>query len=187
MQFARRFRCPNGQRVTGQHRARIQTCVHLHQGDPRLGITGQDRPLDRRRPAPARQQGGVEVNATAGRDIQHGLRQDQAIGRDDHRLGRNRPQMRLRLHITQGRRLIDRKPMLKRHGLDRTGCEFHAPSGRSIRLGQNQRDRVPSGDQGLQGACSKLRCARKDEAHHMVSRSSFSSFLRIRACLRRER
>jgi hypothetical protein len=46
----------DGQAFCKQQRAGIQPCLHLHDADAGLGIAGENRPLDRCRTAPARQQ-----------------------------------------------------------------------------------------------------------------------------------
>src|SRR5690554_387051 len=67
-----------------QHIAGIQAFVHLHDGDAGFRIAGGNGPLDRGGTAPARQQGGVDVQAAVGRDVQNGFRQDQAVSGYDH-------------------------------------------------------------------------------------------------------
>jgi hypothetical protein len=74
------------QLLVQQHRAGVQAGLHLHQAHAGFGVAGLDRTLDRRRAAPARQQRGMHVPATLGRDGQHGLRQDQAVGHHHHQV-----------------------------------------------------------------------------------------------------
>ena len=59
-------------------------------------VAGQDRRLDRRRAAPARQQAGVDVEAASPRRVQHRLRQDQPVRRDHRRIETERGERRLR-------------------------------------------------------------------------------------------
>ena len=68
------------QRQLRQHVAGVQSAVHLHDGDPAFGVSGQYRPLNRRGAPPARQQRGVNVQAAEPWRRQDGRRQDQAIG-----------------------------------------------------------------------------------------------------------
>ena len=42
-------------RLLQQHRPGVETFVHLHDRNPGLAVAGEDRALDRRRAAPARQ------------------------------------------------------------------------------------------------------------------------------------
>ena len=78
-----------------QHRAGVETRLHLHQRDARLRVAREDRALHRRRPAPARQQARVDVEAAEPRRIENGLRQDQAIGRHYRQIGLERGEFRL--------------------------------------------------------------------------------------------
>ena len=87
-----------GQDVHGlaqQHVPSVQARIHLHDGDTRLRITGLDGAMDGRRPPPARQQAGVDVQATQRWQVQHPLGQDQAVGGHHHHVGLDAPQYRL--------------------------------------------------------------------------------------------
>ena len=50
-------------------------------------VAGHDGALDRRGAAPARQLRGVQVEAAEARRLEHGRRQDQAVGDDDGDVG----------------------------------------------------------------------------------------------------
>ena len=91
-----------GRRPPKQHRPGIEPGLHLHDGDAGFGIAGQDRALDRRRAAPARQQRGVDVDAAEARHVEHRLRQDQAVGGDHHDVGADRAHALLRGRIASG-------------------------------------------------------------------------------------
>ncbi len=54
------IRC-NGETVLRQQRTGIESRVHLHDGDAGFAVAGEQRALDRRRTAPARQQRSVDV------------------------------------------------------------------------------------------------------------------------------
>ncbi|MNF94038.1 hypothetical protein D3C84_767360 [compost metagenome] len=82
-----------------QHRPGVQAGFHAHHGHAAFTIARFDGALDRRRTAPAWQQGGVTVDATQARDIQHHLRQDQAIGDHYHQVRLQRRQFCLSLGI----------------------------------------------------------------------------------------
>ena len=56
-----------------EHITRIETDIHLHDGDTGLGIASPQRTLNGRRAAPARKQRTVNVNAAQARHIQHGF------------------------------------------------------------------------------------------------------------------
>ena len=49
-----------------RHVAGVEACVHLHHHHAALGVTGHDGAVDRRGPAPARQQRAVQVEAASG-------------------------------------------------------------------------------------------------------------------------
>ena len=51
-------------RDAGEHRAGVEALLDLHDADAGLGISGEDRALDRRRAAPARQEREVHVHET---------------------------------------------------------------------------------------------------------------------------
>ena len=59
-----------------QHRAGIEPGFHLHDRHAGNRVAGHDRALDRRRTAPARQQRGMDVDASLPRRIEDRLRQD---------------------------------------------------------------------------------------------------------------
>ena len=70
--------------------------------------------LDRRRTAPAWQQRGVAVDAAQARNIQHHLRQDQAVGDHHQQVGLERGQFGLGVGVAQGRRLQHRDVVFQR-------------------------------------------------------------------------
>ena len=70
-----------------QHVAGIQTRIHLHDGHARLLVTRLDGAVNGGRPAPARQQAGVNVQASSGWRVQHPLGKNQAIGSHHHDIG----------------------------------------------------------------------------------------------------
>ena len=53
---------------------------------PVVRIAGEQRALDRRGAAPARQQRGMDVDAAEPRHREHRRRQDQAVGHDHERI-----------------------------------------------------------------------------------------------------
>ena len=66
-----------------QHRPGVEALVHEHDADAGFGVPRHDGARDGRRPAPARQQRGVEVEAAAARRGEHGGRQEDAVGDGD--------------------------------------------------------------------------------------------------------
>ena len=123
-----------------QHRPGIQASFHLHHGHPAFRVAGLDRPLDRRRTAPARQQRGVTVDAAEARNIQHHLRQDQAVGHHHQQVGLERCQFGLGGRVAQGLRLVDGNLVLQGQLLDRAGHQFLPAASRAIRLGVDRDD-----------------------------------------------
>ena len=65
----------------------VEAGIHFHDHDAALGVAGHDRAIDRRGPAPARQQRRVQVEAAARHGIENVLRQDQPVGDDDGGVG----------------------------------------------------------------------------------------------------
>ena len=82
----------DGHDVTCTHRARVQPRFHLHDADAGLGVASLDGPLDRGSAAPARQQRGMDVQAAQPGQVQHRLRQQQAIGGHHHHVRLQGPQ-----------------------------------------------------------------------------------------------
>ena len=70
-----------------QHRPGVEPVIHLHDGHAGHRVAGQDRPLDRRSAAPARQQRSMNVHAAHLRRVEDRLGQDQAVGRDHRDIG----------------------------------------------------------------------------------------------------
>ena len=60
----------NRYRLLQQHRAGVETGVHLHDGDAGFTITGEDSALDGCCAAPARQQGCMNVEASQTRQAE---------------------------------------------------------------------------------------------------------------------
>ena len=76
-----------------QHGAGIQPLVHAHDRHAALGVPSQYRALNWRGAAPSRQQGGVNIDAAVGGDIQHFLRKDQAVGHHHYAVRCQRTQL----------------------------------------------------------------------------------------------
>ena len=58
----------------------------LHDGDPGLAIASEQRALDRRCAAPARQQRGVDVERAVRRGLENARRKQDSVGGDDNRV-----------------------------------------------------------------------------------------------------
>ena len=73
----------------------------------------------------------MDVEAAHRRDVEHRLRQDQAIGGDHRDLGRERGELRLRLGRAERAGTPHRNPARLRRALHAPGCSFlPRPAGR---------------------------------------------------------
>mmetsp|Transcript_6682 Transcript_6682/g.27948 ORF Transcript_6682/g.27948 Transcript_6682/m.27948 type:complete len:400 (+) Transcript_6682:401-1600(+) len=155
------------------HGPGVEPGVHLHDGDPGLGVAGLDRAVDGRRAAPARQQGRMDVQAAAPRGVQHPLRQDQAIGGHHHHVGVRRDQrLAGRLGVRgvfavqlQALRLRHRQARRQRALLDGRGLQLHAAAGRAVGLGQHQGHREAGAQQRVQRDGRELGRTGKNDSH----------------------
>ncbi len=182
-----------------QHGAGVQARVHLHDRDAADGVTGLYRALDGCRAAPARQHRGVHVDAAVTRDREHGGRQDQAVGCDDHHVGGESRQFLLRGGVLQRQRLEHRDAARQRACLHRRGLQAPAAAGRAVGAGIRRHEfETRRVQQRLQDDLREFRRAGEDDAqragrhgraprHQAGWRCSFSSLLRMRWRLRFER
>jgi hypothetical protein len=148
--------------VLREHRPGIQARVHLHDGDAGLAVARQQRALDRRRAAPARQQRSMNVHGAQARRPERARRQQQAVGGDHHDVGARPLQHPEGLVGFQAVRLEDLEIPRKRELLDRAGCGLQAAAGGPVRLRQHQRDFVAGRQQRGQRACRELGSACED-------------------------
>ena len=147
-----------------QHGAGVQTGLHAHHGHAAFAVARFNCPLDRRRTAPAWQQRSVAVDTAQTRNIEHGLRQDQAIGHDHHQIRLERGQFGLGLRRTQSGRLHDSNRVFQRELLDRAWHQLLPAPGRTIRLGVNRDDLVRAVEQCLEVFSGEFWGAGKDDA-----------------------
>ena len=164
MQLAAGFFGPDVQALRQQHRPGIQAGLHLHQADAGLLVAGFDGALDRRRAAPAGQQRGMHVPAAVLRDVEHRLRQDQAVGHHDHHVGLHLAQCVLGGLLLQRQRLQYGNAALDRLQLDR-GRRQPAPSaGGPVGLGVDGHHFMV-GMRGAQAGHGERRRAGEDDSH----------------------
>ena len=128
----------------------------------------------------------MNIEATKARHVEHGLRQDQAIGRNDHHRRTNFRNLCLRVGVLQGLWLKYLDPVRHRHLLDSRRLQGHAAAGRAVRLGQHQGHLVTGRDDRGQRLGSKSRRSGKNQLH-AVTRACLASLLRMRVCLSCER
>ncbi len=60
----------NGAAYLAQYRPCVEAWVHSHERDPALPVSGEDRSLDRSRPAPAGEQRGMDIDAAQAGDLE---------------------------------------------------------------------------------------------------------------------
>ena len=131
-----RHRPVDGDMGGERHRAGIEALVHLHHHHAGLGVAGHDRPLDRGRAAPARQERGMPVIAAEPRSGQDRLGQEQPIGDDHGDIGAERAKRRDIVGILEIGRCADLKAERLGGALDGGGRELQTPpAGRPWRLG----------------------------------------------------
>ena len=151
-----------------KHRTAIETRGHRHQADPCRCITGQNGSLDRRGATPARQSRRVHVHTAVRRNVEHILRQDQAVGRDDKEVGLQCDEVRNGLFVTQGRGLLHGNTLFERIAFDRAGSELLATTRRSIGLSHYGNRDVSGIDQRPQRRQRKIRRTGKNEPGHIA-------------------
>ena len=154
----------DGEAFDQVYRPGIQALLHLHDGHTGLGVARLDRALDRRRPAPARQDGGMDVDAAQARRLQHRLRQQQAVGHHHHQVGPIGGQALHIRRVLEIHRLLHRDGRLQRDLLDRAGCQLAPAPGRAVRLGVHRDHLVGRVDQGPQRGYGKVRRTGEDDA-----------------------
>ena len=115
----------------------------------------------------------MDVEAAAGRRVQHPLGQDQAIGSDHHGVGPRLANLgfgcggvfRVFSVQSQAARLCHRHAVGHRILLDGRGLEFHATAGGPVGLAQHQNDLETRAVQALQGHAGEFGRTRKNELH----------------------
>ena len=181
MQGSRGVGRQDGLRAHQQHVARVQAGIHLHDGDAGLRVTRLDGPVNGGRAAPARQQGGVNVQAALGWQVEHPLRQDQPISGHNHglgvcgqkRLAGGRSIFGVFAIEAQTARLGHGHTVLKGPLLDGRGLQLHAATSGAVGLGQHQNDVVAGSVQGAHGQLGKFGRARKNQSHAVLSARLF--------------
>ena len=142
MKLASRFLRQNGEAFFQKNISRIETLIHIHDRNARVGITRKNRRLDRGSSPVARKERGVEIQAGQLWDRQHLWGQKLTVGHDHHHIG---------IPCTEGGHgflapkadgLLNGNPSLERKQLDRRCSRLHiAPSG-LVRLGDHRADLV---------------------------------------------
>ena len=112
--------------------ARVQTLLHAHDAHARLLVARQDGALDGRGAAPARQKRRVHVEASVAGQVEHGLRQDGAVGRHADDVRSERRQLALHGLVAQRARRAHGEPQALRRRLHRGRFEALAAPAHGI-------------------------------------------------------
>ncbi len=138
-------------------------------GDPRLGLPPQERPVDGGgAPVPGEER-GVHVDAAVPGQVQDGPRQDLPVGHHDDALGGSRGQRLHRGGIAKRLRLDRGEAQAERGGLHRRRLEALASAGGTVRLAHHQAHVVPRRHHPLQGGDGEARRPHEDQAHVTVA------------------
>ena len=105
----------------------------------------------------------MNVETASSRNVEHCLRQNQAVSSNDHDVGLQRFELGHSIGVAQGRRLQHRDVLLERVVLDRARRQFLAAAGRTIGLRQHGARLVRGGDQRLKRRYGKVRCSGEND------------------------
>ena len=163
-------------RAHGDHGAGIESELHLHEGDARLGVARLDGAGDRRRPAPAGQKAAVNVDRAVPTDafgaFEHGRGKNEPVGHHDEHVGLEIAQRFMHGGRSFGVPLEAQRlrrehgqAVLKRQGLHGRGRELHPAAARPIGLREHQCDFVTRADQGFESHRGKVRSSGKNQTH----------------------
>ena len=128
----------------------------------------------------------MNVDAAEARDVEHGLRQEEAIGGDHHDLRLDGGDSRLRRRILQCQRLEHLDATLHRQPLDGRRLQAHPPPPRPVGLGEDEAHLVPRRHDRPQRQRGKIGGPGEDQPH-AVTRACLASLLRMRVCFNCER
>ncbi len=126
-----------------QNRPGVHARIHQHDCRAGFHVAGEQRAGHRGRAAVARQEGRVHIEAPVARQIEHGLRQDQAIrGHRDH-IRLQRGQRGQRIGLPQRAGLLHRQIVGQGKGLDRRSRRLLPAARRFVRACQHP-DHLPT-------------------------------------------
>ncbi len=158
-----------------QGRSGIQPLVHLHDGHAGLAVAGLDGALDGRRAAPARQQRGVDIDASEPGNGQHRRGQQQTIGHHHNQVRRQGGQLVHGPGVPKCDGLHNPVPAIQCILFNRTGPRGSPAARRTVRLGVYGADPPvvvigPAG-QCLEGGNGEFGRAREYQAHRKGGQS----------------
>ncbi len=167
----------DGEGALVEHGAGVDARVHAHDGDAGLGVAVEDGGLDGGGAAPARQEGGVDVDTAVFGQIEHGRAQDLTEGGDNDQVGGPGLQLGQGFGLAQARRLDGGQAQFLCQPFDGRRGEGPTAPGRTIGLGDHTDHGVVL-YQGLQGRQSKIGRTHEDdfEVHGFISARRAWSF-----------
>ena len=146
-------------------RTRVHPRLHPHDRHAGLRVSRQQRRLDGRGAAPARQDRAVDVHAAEARQVEDALREDLPVGDDDEEVRVRLREPRDGLLVLQRRRLEDGNRELAGAPCDRRVGDLGRPPHRLRRLRDGEDDVVPRGHEGVQRREGEVGGAEEDDAH----------------------
>ena len=143
---------------------RIHTVPNTHNGNASNLITSKNGTLNRSRATPTRQQGRMNIHNTKRRHMQHLIRQNASVGShtENIRLRSLERLNNLRRHTIS---LNNRKPQLKRFGLNRRRLKLLTTPTNSVRTSNNKRNLIPSLNKRSQRRHRKIGRTHKHNTH----------------------
>ena len=151
----------------GVHRAGVEALRDLHDAHAGRVVTREDRPLDRRRTPPARQQREVHVHEPERHRSEERLGED--LSERDHHAHFGAARVDLVGYLTGPLGRAHRQPELERGRLHRARIRGAAPTATAIGLRDHERDVVARRAERAQGGNCVVRCAEEDDAHEALS------------------
>ena len=164
-QIAGSVRRPDRLGHNAEHRAGVHARLQLEDRSSGDIVAAHDGALDGRRTPPCRQQREVQVYPAVGRDVQHGLRDQSAVGDDRAAIRLQFPQCLHELGVAGLGRRQDRDPTFGSRPTHRAGSEPAPASGHSIRAGDHRDHLMAGGKHRLQTDHGDLGRAREDHPH----------------------
>ena len=152
----------------------IQPCLHLHDADTCAVVARHNRAVDRSCPAPSRQQGCMDIDATLCRGVEDVLRQDQTVCHDHGDIGLKGCELRLRGFVFKRFRSADFEAQRLGPRLHWRWTVFLAPTCRTRRLRIDCGDLMSRLHQSVQYRHRKIGRPHEDHAHFDAFRKSMS-------------
>ena len=152
-----------------EHRPGVEPALHLHDRDSRHPIAGEDRALDRRGAAPARQQRGMDVEAAIARRLAGSARAGSARRpRPRRRRGSRAAKPACSSSLLSDKGVRTAIPARLGAPLDGGGGERLAAPGRPRRLRIDRGHIVPRREQGVERRHGEIRGSHEGDAHGRI-------------------